>query len=592
MSYTYEERALFSDTCLKHYKIICLEPYKTISEHDIVQDSIEFTDSICSQDELKFGLCEAAYFSCQIYGDYDLVGKDISVEIQFKDNNPLYDEWYTATLGKFRVESLKKIDNHGLRQLEAFEMSGARVILSGFEQFRRSIPVFSNVPDVIDAQTLINTSMGFLPPPKPHDSHVPWVARSDASVPKESGDYLVVRYYEYILDCSVDSAIYYIDADKMNDYDQNLPRIKQLFSIYNFGLKADEIEEYLTPRVTHTIYDSAFYSSSKYLLKMREPIFGYINGFQNLASGHGQKMSIRMPYNISVLSRYSEQPLETYDLYESAYDSLHVYSPIITLKYNPSIKTERELITLGSRTGASADVYRIPEKNLQNIKLIDYVNDILEVNASFVRLDEKGKVDICTLDDGGKAIYPRTDLFPKSNLYPKFCKEIKEVLSSQIKDVLYEDFTTKQYGYVRVAYQNEENQLTSFTIKCDSSKPNVYDMTNNKLFTSQIWDESIIEDIIKNYFYPKLSGVSYTPCDLTMMGMPLWKAGTPIKVNMSDNSFKTYIMRRTLSGAPSLTDNITSNGLEETENASAWRVVSEDHSSNSNPEYGEIIGVI
>lgn len=45
----------------------------------IVQDSVQFKESLCSQDKLKFGLCEAPVFECEVVGVGNIKGATIEV---------------------------------------------------------------------------------------------------------------------------------------------------------------------------------------------------------------------------------------------------------------------------------------------------------------------------------------------------------------------------------------------------------------------------------------------------------------------------------------------------------------------------------
>ena len=71
---------LHQDTCEKNIRIHFPNGERTDVCNDmIVQDSVSFTESLCSQNELKFGLCEASIFECETVGVGNIKGATIEV---------------------------------------------------------------------------------------------------------------------------------------------------------------------------------------------------------------------------------------------------------------------------------------------------------------------------------------------------------------------------------------------------------------------------------------------------------------------------------------------------------------------------------
>lgn len=69
--------------CLNTYKEFLIDVsdvnFDDITNEKIVMDSVRLTESICSQDNLRFGLCEASVFECNAYDIPNLKGKEIYV---------------------------------------------------------------------------------------------------------------------------------------------------------------------------------------------------------------------------------------------------------------------------------------------------------------------------------------------------------------------------------------------------------------------------------------------------------------------------------------------------------------------------------
>ena len=96
----------------------------------------------------------------------------------------------------------------------------------------------------------------------------------------------------------------------------------------------------------------------------------------------------------------------------------------------------------------------------------------------------------------------------------------------------------------------------------------IYDLENNfflitsntekAIGTGSIWTTAQINTLLNN-ISENLKMIYYTPCTLTMRGLPYVTLGDSLNVITSDSGFQTYVMRRTLSGIQSLTDTIEVN---------------------------------
>lgn len=127
--------------------------FGTISNDRIIQNSVELTESICSQDNLKFGLCEASIFECQAIDIPNLSGNEITVtqRIYLAD-----DVYYDIPYGKFTVESCKKDTGSNIRTITAYsETMDNSFTLNQWEAYKQSL---SNVKRT-SVKSLIFTSI-------------------------------------------------------------------------------------------------------------------------------------------------------------------------------------------------------------------------------------------------------------------------------------------------------------------------------------------------------------------------------------------------------------------------------------------------
>ena len=71
---------LHQDHCWKNFRICFPNGERSdVCNNLIVKDTVQFTESLCSQDSLKFGLCEASIFECETVGVGNVEGARIEV---------------------------------------------------------------------------------------------------------------------------------------------------------------------------------------------------------------------------------------------------------------------------------------------------------------------------------------------------------------------------------------------------------------------------------------------------------------------------------------------------------------------------------
>ena len=109
---------LHQDTCRKNIRIHFPNGERSdICNNLIVKDSISFTESLCSQETLKFGLCEAPIFECETVGVGNIKGATIEVNVEiFCDPDVAGSEWkidlqahvYSIPYGTFVVDSCQR----------------------------------------------------------------------------------------------------------------------------------------------------------------------------------------------------------------------------------------------------------------------------------------------------------------------------------------------------------------------------------------------------------------------------------------------------------------------------------------------------
>ena len=128
-----------------------------ISNNQIVQDSVEFTESLCSQNTLKFGLCESPIFECEVVGVGNIKGNTIEVYCEVYCDasvsgsvwqNDLQHYVYQIPYGTFVVDSCKRQADMIHRKIVAYSSITVQNIFSGNTSYiAKSTVIRMNTPN-------------------------------------------------------------------------------------------------------------------------------------------------------------------------------------------------------------------------------------------------------------------------------------------------------------------------------------------------------------------------------------------------------------------------------------------------------------
>lgn len=131
----------------------------------------------------------------------------------------------------------------------------------------------------------------------------------------------------------------------------------------------------------------------------------------------------------------------------------------------------------------------------------------------------------------------------------------------------WDEFDIAPIGTVIISYTepdadgNDQENTTNVSISGGAS---IYDMSSNellKLLTSTTF--SSVLEIINNNFAPYAPTAAFTPTELTMQGWPWLEAGDALEITAEDGTIvETYALRVEMSGIQHLTSVITAEGGE------------------------------
>lgn len=196
----------------------------------------------------------------------------------------------------------------------------------------------------------------------------------------------------------------------------------------------------------------------------------------------------------------------------------------------------------------------------------DVVRSLLEVCGCFYKLDRYGKPRFYYCMKSG--LYPSENLYPRDELYP-----IKSTEQSLNRALYYgfqcEDYEVKDYGRIQIkkdTFSSTTKSIAEWEYVGDSSKGNTYIIEDNIFYCSSEMEyeyDSMVEvsEMLEN-MYTRISNMGYIPSEVNAVGLPYVECGDRISLLTKDGGIETFVFSRTLSGIQSLVDSFESHGDE------------------------------
>lgn len=578
-----------------------------ITNENIVQESVRFTESICSQDVLKFGLTESSVIEFETVGignmygvmiecfcevdTSSLAGFEISAirpsswgkNLVDEDNSDLGYPFFRVPYGVFRVESCpRNQDSMMHRKVTAYSLSYSR-LSRNFADLPQiaAWPEFIVDPmafyDQLDESKLIETEVDL-------SKKISASARQSLIFNRAGNRYDLRSPYSYqwlyeIVDCDFVKVEIQYDAAAYEA--EGMKVVKALEDAgYNFSYTAagkplyKSHEEAMRDRYPE-LFEPVLYVEGEWTYKYTDgssteyPTFGPLwhqplrNGELTIVSGYEKiptESSYKYAFTGTIDNNKIVRILPSIHYVDQA-PSFLLYSHqtqdfILRIEVNyPPV--EIKYIKKYSRPKPSG--IRVKVKNTA-----DAQHCIVGINTTATRVFRYSYVDAYNREKMLDGYLELNAMFGKVNRQGKVeglrlsTENPVAISASDYSQFWWDEFDVEPIGSVIFSYtENEKQQTVAYNFGAGLS---VYDMTDNAVINSlDNPTRENIEDLIQQNFVPHLLPIAFTPIDLDMKGLPYLEDGDYLAVTAADGTVAhSFNMRHELGGIQVLEANVTS----------------------------------
>lgn len=554
-----------------------------ITNSDIMQESVKFTESICSQDVFKFGLSEASVIEFETVGVGNMYGMTIecSCEIDCSSLSAAdkadiaagtwdgswdgVNEVFAVPYGVFTVDSCPR--NHEAmahRQVKAYTLTitdnnSISPYLQKKLQAITHSPKYTIDAGLFSISTLAQKSPRVLTEAGFVIAAAEGYTYSEASGPVyrqrmtrggsqsyyratvnfknyrykgESAEYFGARdgvLYNVIFDWDLSPAINYVNSlkGKYGEDELNIYGVPWYTSLISFTIHGPSI-----PVASYLKYD---YTVTRYNYRTNRSVYGlYLYGRADPGSYLSSNNVIEASYPTEIIVEYTNDRGQTWETIEQeAFDTMPQNGFRFEQATPPSgylampIELKPTFESSGYKEYSFVDALDFPK----------VLNGWLEINSAFAASDRFGGFKFIRIDN--------TSPIP--------------VIPGEYRQMWFDEYNVEPIGTIRYAYTNEagEEQIVDYQFGDGAS---IYDMTDNEVLKPMGGaDPSVIEALLDASFIPNLAPVNFVPVDLSMKGLPYLEAGDALSVMAQDGAVcNSYALRQEISGVQVLEAQIDS----------------------------------
>lgn len=547
------------------------EEHGDITNENLVAESFSFTESICSEDELKFGLCEASMVEFETISVGNIKGYEIEVFHEI-DISSLTEEviaehgtvsedvpfpYYRIPYGRFTVDTCPRQSDMTKRRVTAYTKEFTFQKLSVAEVGKRKEIAYSHASRKYYDYDLFK-----------------FIASNYFNGNEETLNKLKVDTEELVFGTGTNElnggyswkVILHVKRHQINTKE----KLKSLYYISNDFNQSGEIKilrSKLEEKVSQwaKLYYSGYYDKSRLIneiIKQAYPSFSDSSPYNGIKITDGRKMIYMYPYG-----------------FDKSFDSdtdAGIYIPFacdIVLLKNTANEVEKVTVELDT----VPEIYLIDTSQWAEFEITetgDFVNNhidfrktteaYVELMGMFGRAGRNGEFDFISLNNT-LGLYPSETLYPADDLFP-IATETLLTQSMYKPPAWHDDAYTRLYSKVICTYKDSETEEDTYAEHIiveveegEEDKYQVYDISDNYLIKENTFTEAQITEILAT-LASNIDRVRYMPAEIDLRGLPYLEAGDVVQVLTTDGGFETIVLRRTLTGIQALSDNFESRG--------------------------------
>ena len=582
---------LHLDSCKKNIRIHFPNGERSdICNNMIVKDSVKFTESVCSQDVLKFGLSESSQFECEVVGVSNVQDAQIEVACEiYCDASVSGAVWradlqawvYPIPYGTFVIKSCQRQSDVLHRKFVCYGgVQFAKDELHIFERIKQddwdAWKTTYNPKDVLFAMVNTGAFVGC-------DSLFDRTLLTDYQSSQTSDKVVFVfspdgGYHQYVVKWGTQTNHNFTYTSGIDNLFEIKVNPQEIFAA------RDKVAQFAIQNgcPTDLAYDSYY---------MDAFVDGWLLESWDTQSGDGayarwgEQEYERTTFHIGfpeTFQFYGHRPpnnqlhLEIVHHVGGLYITDGMSGPVVaedssefTFTYSFEKLTLKSQYSIFNNPRLSFPYYYDDEEYkvvhrfdcaASNAQRLDAMMELCGLFGMMGRSNKFQAINI----QRKYGLLPDTDLYPSETLYPQAVGG-EHYSPSDYQSCWYDDDYIRPVGCIKCVYKNlngnEKSYVTwvnGFSSQSPLGSYSIYDISENYYMQTYQWARASIVQMCDN-IAANVQNVEYMPMSMVGRGYPYVEAGDTFEVTTpSGESITTIALSRTISGEQLLTDSIKS----------------------------------
>lgn len=597
----------------------CYKKFDYFDNNNLVAESVKFDERMCSDSNLKFGLCEGTSVEFQYFDLPNIRGEhiSISIDIQYKDTDGTL-AWYEIPMGQYDVAECSRQASTGIIKATAYNK-----LQSNYLDSNMYADIYEYVSDGTGSKRKIVDILNFLLDGF-HIEKTDWDevecklwAESNVSWAITGG----IQWYQ----------IYYDDGTGWSKYEKSPwgPEPHEYPYTYPSGhsfvvyaakfyyIPEDassestshywKYEDIQIPAIWNIVkenlnyfYDSDGVTTNVYIGHTQEPMFmpwfsvdtrsfsditatlqtsgynkqvcGHIGVLNTSVCGYSAPVDIgEFTGNFPVIQVPLAVMVEKDDAPASAYPLVPCDNQWIWAKIMERYEATRQVLAtvlkpkLYKKRLSPIEEQEISKSQLDSINgeitLRDIQSAVFEIDCQYGKLDRVTDL-FAGIELNNASLYPRDGLYPNNGLYPMGQSE--SGYPAMYSKLWADEGNVHKFRYLIITYKGTENgqeveKKLQRTVYADGTDD--YNMSDNWLFRNLVWTDVQV-GAYADAMVAKMRNISWFPFEMWCAGLPYLESGDAIEIQMREGAYKSYVLRRSLSGIQNLQDEMINGTLD------------------------------
>lgn len=590
-----EVKALFkADSVFKNFHVHFPNGENAdLNNDDVVSESVEFTESICSQQSFRFGLTEASELKFTAVNIPNVRGATLEAALEI-DIETLGSEWaeqhapsgtesfldpqvctygsrtmYRVPYGRFIVDTCPR--NHEAmwkREVTAYteRMDDAETVnpfqVALMNSFYPGVDTYTPYAKPLALSFLTKTeaeilSAGYRKVTTGIGSQYSGFFNSSKTLTKKDGTTIRISCAFFHRGTPVpngynaSTALYTIDwrnfwdtdpiallADALENLSINLDAEASGYSSF-YDMAADYLQNYYLPGVLEIFNESTGIFAYVNIPKGSTVLYPFVSDMESntqMAPAYLDEIQI---YDASgqtgvLLDTVEGLPYVRFNVYVSGNDPMNV-----ALNISSTLQTERK-----TYRGNVVKMYSFANA----VSLPGIAQGYLELRCRFGSPARTGGMEVTALDNTTSTA----------------------VLPSDYASLWYDETTISPIGYVALKFKDETGEEQDLTVQIGTGA-SVYDLSDNEVLKNMAFTvskseaeagttiESKLLAFLNSAFTPNIPDLSFVPIELEKKGLPYFEAGDAVTITTGDGqTVPSFILRQTIKGIQFLTASVES----------------------------------